>query len=363
MRRALFILLIVLLLALPAAAAEPTESLEDVLQVGQLEEALPEEAQEQLEGVSPAEAADFSSVCKRLLYSALAGSDGALHEGLKLCAMVLAIITLCALVQMFSDGDLSGVVSIAGALGICAVCAGGMQAMISLSSDTIETLSDYSACLLPVMASALAMSGGVTSASALYSGTVLFSQLLMRLITKLLIPAVYFYIAIAAAEAALSSDMLSELREFVGWLISKSLRILLYAFTGFMTLTGVISGSSDAAALRRQRRRFPAWFRWWGAFWSDASDTLLASASILKNSAGIFGMLAVLALCLAPFLQVGVQYLLMKVTAAVSGTVGSKPHVKLVKHISTAMGYLLGMTGACALMLLISAVCFLKVVS
>jgi len=36
--------------------------------------------------------------------------------------------------------------------------------------------------------------------------------------------------------------------------------------------------------------------------------------------------------------------------------------VKLVKHAATAMGYLLAMTGACALMLLISVVCFLKVV-
>ena len=82
---------------------------------------------------------------------------------------------------------------------------------------------------------------------------------------------------------------------------------------------------------------------------------------MLKNSVGVFGMLAVLAVCLTPFLRVGVQYLMLKLTAAVSGTVGLPSHVKLIKHFSSAMGYLLAMNGACALMALICVVCFLKV--
>ena len=72
-------------------------------------------------------------------------------------------------------------------------------------------------------------------------------------------------------------------------------------------------------------------------------------------------MLAVLAICLTPFLRVGVQYLMLKLTAAVSGTVGLAPHVKLLKSFSSAMGYLLAMNGTCALMALICAVCFMKV--
>ena len=72
-------------------------------------------------------------------------------------------------------------------------------------------------------------------------------------------------------------------------------------------------------------------------------------------------MLAVLAICIAPFLRVGIQYLLLKLTAAVSGTVGLPPHVKLVKNFSSAMGYLLAMNGTCALMSLICVACFLRV--
>ena len=144
--------------------------------------------------------------------------------------------------------------------------------------------------------------------------------------------------------------------------ISFCLRVVLFVFTGYLTVTGVISGSADAAAVRATKAAVSGMVPVVGSILSDASETLLASASALKSSMGVFGMLAVLAICLAPFLKIGAQYLLLKGTAAVSGTIGMPQQVKLVKHAATAMGYLLAMTGACALMLLISVVCFLKVV-
>lgn len=272
------------------------------------------------------------------------------------------MVTLCAVVRMSTQKDPVNAVSAVGALGICAACLGRMQSMISLASETVTRLSDYSACLLPVMASAMAMSGGTVSAGTLYAGTALFSGLLSRLIARLLLPGVSVYLVVAAAEAALADSLLSELREFVGWLISKSLRVVLFVFTGYLTVTGVISGSADAAAVRATKAAVSGMVPVVGSILSDASETLLASASALKSSMGVFGMLAVLAICLTPFLKIGAQYLLLKGTAAVSGTIGMPQQVKLVKHAATAMGYLLAMTGACALMLLISVVCFLKVV-
>ena len=98
-----------------------------------------------------------------------------------------------------------------------------------------------------------------------------------------------------------------------------------------------------------------------GSILSDASDTLLAGAATVKNTVGIIGMTAVLGIVIVPFLRIGIQYLIIKATAACSGTVALKEHTALLKHISSAMGLLLAMTGACAMLLLISGVCYLKV--
>lgn len=350
MKQIMLCLLLLSFLGLPVRAGE-----EETLAKG-----LPDEAAETMEGIVPSEQTDFWSGVKAILGKALGKSQNTVQEGLKLCGTMLSIVLLCGLVQANAPKNMA--ITVAGALGICACLLSTFSSMVGLAERTVSNLTDYSACMLPVMASSLAMSGAPASASALYGGTVLFSQLWMQLISKILVPAVYFYVAMATAESAVGNDMLSELRQFIAWVISKCLRIVLYIFTAYMSLTGVISGSADALAVKATKAAISGMIPVVGNIVSDASESLLAGASVLKNAVGIFGMLAVLAIVLVPFLRVGIQYLLMKLTAALSGAVGCKPHVQLLKHLSTAMGMLLGMCGACGLMMLISCICFLKVV-
>ena len=99
-----------------------------------------------------------------------------------------------------------------------------------------------------------------------------------------------------------------------------------------------------------------------GSMLSDASETLLVSASILRNSIGVFGMLAVLAICIVPFLQTGIRYLLLKLTAAAAALFDNGAISRLIAAMSAAAGYMLAMTGTCALMLIISFVCYIRVV-
>ena len=364
MKRLLILLLLLPLLATFATAApteigtEPTE--EDLgLETDGLADELPDAARELLPLEGPEEDSDLWGGVWQLFLRGLPLSQESLRNALRLCAVMLALVALFSLSRMLSVGEAA--VRVAGALGLCAAMLSGMQSMVTLASDTVRQLTDYSACLLPVLASAAAMSGGVTASGALYAGTVLFSELLMQLISKLLIPAVWFFLAVSVAEAALAGDTLSELRSFIGWLISKTLRILVYVFLAYLSITGVIGGAADANAVKATKAAVSGMVPVVGSIISDASETLLASAGILKNSIGIFGMLAVLAICLLPFLKVGIHYLMMKLTAAVSGTVGLPEHVTLRRQFSAAMGYLLGMCGASGLLMLISAVCFLKV--
>ena len=89
-----------------------------------------------------------------------------------------------------------------------------------------------------------------------------------------------------------------------------------------------------------------------GGILSDAAETVLAGAGILKNAVGVFGMLAVLRMCVAPFLQLGIHYLTYKVTSALSATVSSGRVAGSLTR-SAALRLVLGMTGASALLLLI----------
>ena len=81
---------------------------------------------------------------------------------------------------------------------------------------------------------------------------------------------------------------------------------------------------------------------------------MLAGAGVLRSVVGLGGVLAVLAACAYPFLQLGVQYLLYKLTAYLASAVGAPGLCKLIDGLGGAFGLVLGMTGSCAVLLLVS---------
>ena len=74
--------------------------------------------------------------------------------------------------------------------------------------------------------------------------------MLVQISNGLIIPAIYAYVGLATADAVLQQERLKRFRELLGWLIEKGLRAIVYLFTGLLTMTGVLSGSTDAAVLK-----------------------------------------------------------------------------------------------------------------
>ena len=354
MRKLCLLFVLLLLCCMNVGAVEDTYSQDgnDLLQE------LPDESEELLQDIDTTDP-DFLSGVISILLNAFKKSFDGIRQGFKTAGILLIIILLCGICS--NTGCRNSLCVIVGALGIYGTTLGSLSAMIRLSETTIQNLTDYSAFLLPVMASAMAISGNPISAGGLQALTALFSQLLMGIISKVLLPGIYLFLTIVACECALQSPMLGEIRKFISWLMEKTLRTLLYIFTGFLSISGIISGSADAVAIKSAKAAVSGMVPVVGNILSDATDTLVSSAMVIKNSIGIIGLLAILSITCVPFLRIGIQYLIMKLTTAVSATVGVKAHTTMLDHISTAMGLLLAMTGTCGALLLISGVCFLKV--
>jgi len=58
--------------------------------------------------------------------------------------------------------------------------------------------------------------------------------------------------------------------------------------------------------------------------------------------------------------MIGCHHLLLRLTGAVCSIFGSKPITELIADFASAMGMLLGITGAVCFMLLISTICFMR---
>ena len=320
------------------------------------------EVPDSAEDLMPAETETFSEGLLEILKDALGLLEPALAQGLKTCLVLVSIVMLASVLQML-PGNTTGVVELATCLAISMALLGQTSSLIRLGADTVTQISEYGKLLMPVMTAAMAAQGGVTSATALYAGTVAFDTLLGSMISKVLIPMIYMLLVLSAAVCATGTGRLKKVRDFVKWLMTWLLKISLYVFTGYMTITGVVSGTTDATALKAAKLTLSGMVPVVGGILSDASEAVLVGAGVMKNAAGIYGLLAIIAIWIAPFLKIGVQYLMLKLTASLCAAFDTKRPVELIESFSGAMGLLLGMTGTMCMLLLISTVCFMKGVS
>lgn len=301
----------------------------------------------------------FGEGVLEILKTATASLRPDLAEACRICAGTVAVVLLLSLLQSF-PGHSQNAGGLAGAVAISCLLLANTNSMLHLGAQTVNEISEYGKLLLPVMTAALAAQGGITTSAALYTGTAVFNAFLTSLISKLLIPMVQIYLALAAASGAIGEKALKQLQGVIKWAATWCLKIILYVFTGFLSITGVVSGATDATALKATKLTISGMVPVVGGILSDASEAVLVSAGLAKNAAGIYGILALLAVCLGPFLRIGVHYLLLKLTSAVCGIFGPRRVTDLIQDFSTSMGMLLAMTGSECVLLLISTVCFLR---
>ena len=307
---------------------------------------------------------DLNKGLRDLLKEGGKSFGGILKQALHSCVRLLVIVLFSAIADgVISTGAGKGhfAVPIASSLAVTSVAVTDATTLIGLGSKMIGEIEVFTKVLLPTMAAVTAASGSPAAAAAKQLAAMLFSDVLISLIHRFLIPLVYAYIAVCTAHAALGNEGLKRIAGTLKWIVTSVLTMLLIAFVGYLSVSGVIAGTTDAITLKAAKFAVSSVVPVVGGILSDAAETVLAGAGMLKNSVGVFGMLVVLGMSIVPFLQLGIHYLTYKMTATLSATIADSRISGLIDGISSAFGLVLGMCGACALLLLISMVSAIKV--
>lgn len=360
MRKCLMILVVCMALSTGSAAVDTMSTQADMFGISTIPDELNDRAAQLMEPYDPAVQADFADGLIEIFDDAVSESSVHIKSTLSVMLRILVILIMCRFWCSLGENQVSRASRLVGALAVAACCMTDIHSMIGLGVNLIEEIDHFTMTLLPVIASATAAAGGPGRGGAIYAVTAAFCDILIRMCRSFLIPMLYAYLAVGLADTVLEECRLTKMKELIGWVIKTVLKSILYLFTGFLAATGVISGASDAAVLKTAKFAISGMVPVVGGIVSDASESLLAGAGLLKSSLGTFGMLAILAIFLYPFLRLGIYYLGFKVTSALGGLLGSEQE-KLLDTITGSMGYVLGMVGSCTAMSLIACCCFVKV--
>ena len=322
----------------------------------------PPEVPEAGEKYMPENTESFADGLMFIFRSALSQLLPEISESAALCFYVFSVTVLVCVVDLFPGANQTAT-HLVSALLLGVILLKPSNALIALGSKTVTEMTEYSKLLFPVLTGVLAAQGAATASAALYAGSTFFSTVLSTMVSKLVLPMLYGYFSLCIAGAAIGDSMLDDLKKFVKWLVTWGLKIILYVFTAYIGITGVVTGTADASAVKFAKLTISGMVPVVGSIIADASETILVSAGIMKNAVGTYGILAILSVMIGPLLKIGIQTLLLKVTAYICAVFSSKKEGMLLKDISDGLGMILAMTGTVCLLLLISSVCFMKGVS
>lgn len=352
-RRIVLVILTAAVLTLPVCAA----GLEDAFGIPELKASAPEAA-DILGELNPARPDPDDALARLGNYIRTKAAD-TIREILRPLAAIAAVCILGGIGESMAEEG--GAAAAAAAFGSClAISVIGIEdvhSVLALGSSTMTALLDFSRVLLPTLAAAAAASGSVGAAGAAYAASALFSDLLLSAAEGILLPMICGFAAVSAAAGILGDARLEGAVRFLRWCTKTGMKILVFTYTAYLTLTGVLSAAADAAAVKTAKTVLSAALPVVGKLMADASEALVAGAGLLKSAVGVYGMLVCLAIVILPVLRLGLRCLLFKGAAAVCAGIAGPRQAKLIGNLADAYGMLFGLIGSAA------AVEFLSIIS
>lgn len=285
-----------------------------------------------------------------------------LGSALKKSAAIVAVAMVCSILSVFSE-DTPDYVSLGGCAAIALICISDVNSFINTSANVLNSISLFSKTLLPALCAAGAACGTIGSATVKYAASVLFMDVFVSAARYVILPLIYAYLAVHIAAVSMNNKSLAGVSKLIKWLCTCLMTFIALAFTVYIGLSSVIASGGDAVASKFTKTAISTVLPVVGSIISDAASTVVAGAQALRNTVGVFGMLAVLAICITPFAVLGLNYLTYKAAAAMIGVFNAERLSKLADGIGSAIGMLLGLIGCCAVILFISIGISIRAVS
>ena len=289
--RFFFMVLLLLLFCGQAGAYDAADAQQ------QLTGAVDAETRDLLDGVTLAADRSLLEQFSLIVENSLQKLYGSWTTGLRSLAAVAAIAILCGMVngvrRVAGLGEELPIVSMVETLAIASTVLLDVGGLMSLCRQTLQTISVFSKTMLPVMATAVSLSGAPARAAAMQAATMLALDLMIRMVVQVLLPLLSVYLAIMTVNYAFGQQLLQKTGEFILWFIRTILKTALTLFVSYLTLSGVLGGSTDALAVKTAKAALSGAIPVVGGVISDATESLLAGAVMLRSFTGLFGILCI----------------------------------------------------------------------
>lgn len=285
-------------------------------------------------------------------------------KNMRIMAAVIALAVICTFITNLNVISEKSAVANASFIScyavLAALTAAGFADVSALCTGTVENMGLFIKSLIPVLTGMAVAEGRVISAPAVHSQVLIASQLAAYLIKKVLIPLAYATFAVRIVNNLTSEESLTNLSKFLDKLCKKIISIMLFVFTGILTLTNFASGTADSMGLKTARFALSSTVPVAGSALADTVTSLAASARMIKNSTGIAGIIAIILMSAYPVIKCAAMSFIYNLASALIQPVADKRFASAVGAVGECMGILFALTAVATVMHIIAAAVMLS---
>lgn len=343
----------------PSAETGLYEALE--LPDDEMEQALPEEAERIFEenGIAIDDSGDFTemsfSELLRYIWERFTDNIG---FPVRVLGMTLSAAVLSAAASSLSESSLdkksSDIYGVAAVLVTVSVIAEPVSSVSSAAAEAIKAGGGFMLTYVPVFAGISASSGSISGAAAYNLAVIAVSEGAIQLSAHFLIPIISICVCFGIIDSINTSFSLSSATGLISKLLTFLLSAVMTVFTAMLSLQNVLGTAADSIGIKTARLAVSNFVPVVGGALSDTYTAVRSGLSLLKSTAGIYGIAAVAIVLLPPVIDTAALYIAFNIGSAFSDMLGQGRLVKLMKSTASAMGMLLGIILCFGAMLIVS---------
>lgn len=218
-------------------------------------------------------------------------------------------------------------------------------ALVSNVISTLREIGKFFELTFPIILTIVTALGGSASITTFSTITMVYSEILINIITNFLIP-LFFAITVFTIVGHLSDSIkLNKLKNSLKSLGNWTLGITFSILTTFVTMQGLVGASIDSISIKSAKFALSSYVPILGGYLSEGFDIVMGSLVIIKNAFGFSIFLVLLSLIMIPLIKTLIFSLSLKLVAGFVETTGSDKISTLLYDISSNFNIILSMLG------------------
>ncbi|MBQ9491616.1 MAG: stage III sporulation protein AE [Firmicutes bacterium] len=223
----------------------------------------------------------------------------------------------------------------------------------SITKTLLSNLINLINSALPLIINLIFMTGKISS-STIFNPIIFFISDIMLLFINFLLPAINFFFMLQIINNLTDKNLITNLALLTKNLISLSLKIIAFFFMSILSLQRLAAPLMENFFIKSTKFAVDL-IPFVGETFTDAVDSIISWAYLIKNGVLISFIIAIIFFCMAPILNLTAFVLIYKIFSAVTQPICNKQILNCLESISSAHVLLLS-CAFCAITIFIFAI-------